>query len=386
MVQSSSATIGLTMSLAWQGLLGFPAAMALVLGENIGTTITAQLSTLGSDNSEAHWVANAHTLFNVLGVGLIVLIFPWFVDGVQFITHLMGTGPVDAIAGGERVNVSRYIANGHSLFNVVNALFFLAIMPWLVKAAKWLTPQKEKAEQDLFRHPELSDRFQDNPFAAVINARREVLAMSQVVRAALDNALQAASKGDLKRLKRWQKYEDHINSVHREVLSYLSRVFQDEITESISREVEVLMRTCYNLERIGNAVANIAQHFENVMEFDLPLSSQAWREVNIISSKVQELMELVEDSIMEPQAGFFEKARQLEQEIDAMRTEMRQNHIVRIREERCQVDAGIAFMDILTRFEKIGDWSYNIAKGLFEINAQFSNPSNSHLTQEKNAA
>jgi phosphate:Na+ symporter len=386
MVQSSSATIGLTMSLAWQGLLGFPAAMALVLGENIGTTITAQLSTLGSDNSEAHWVANAHTLFNVLGVGLIILIFPWFIEGVQFVTNLMGTGPVDAIAGGERVNVSRYIANGHSLFNVVNALFFLAVMPWLVRAAKWLTPQKEKVEQDLFRHPELSDRFQDNPFAAVINARREVHAMSKVVRAALDNALQAATKGDLKRLKRWQKYEDHINSVHREVLSYLSKVFQDEITESMSREVEILMRTCYNLERIGNAVANIAQHFENVMEFDLPLSSQAWQEVNTISSKVQELMELVEDSIMEPQAGFFEKARELEQEIDAMRTEMRQNHIVRIREERCQVDAGIAFMDILTRFEKIGDWSYNIAKGFVEINDQFSDSSNSTMIHEKNAA
>jgi len=386
MVQSSSATIGLTMSLAWQGLLGFPAAMALVLGENIGTTITAQLSTLGSDNTEAHWVANAHTLFNVLGVGLIILIFPWFVDGVQLITGLLGTGPADAVVEGERINVSRYIANGHSLFNVVNALVFLGVMPWLVRAAKWLTPQKEKGEAELFRQPELSDRFQDNPFAAVISARREVHAMSQVVRSALDNALQAANKRDLKQLKRWQKYEDHINSVHREVLSYLSKVFQDEITESLSHEVEVLMRTCYNLERIGNAVANIAQHFENVMEFDLPLSSQAWQEVNTISERVQQLMGVVEDSIMEPQEGFFEKARGLEKEIDVMRTEMRQNHIVRIREELCHVDAGIAFMDILTRFEKIGDWSYNIAKGLMEIDPQYIQHSRNFANYHEDAA
>ncbi|MFO7875870.1 MAG: Na/Pi cotransporter family protein [Desulfovermiculus sp.] len=385
MVQSSSATIGLTMSLAWQGLLGFPAAMALVLGENIGTTITAQLSTLGSDNAQAHRVANAHTLFNVLGVGLMILIFPWFVDGVQFVTALMGSGPADEVVGGERVNVSRYIANGHSLFNVVNALFFLAVMPWLVRAAKWLTPQKEKAEIDLFRQPELSDRFQDNPFAAVATARGEVHALSQVARGALENALQAAGKKDLKKLKRWQKYEDHINSVHRELLDYLSKVFQDEIPEYLSHEVEVLMRTCYNLEKIGNAVANIAQHFENVMEFDLPMSSQAWQETSTIAAKVQQLMEIVEDSIIEPQEGFFEKARELEKEIDAMRAEMRQNHIMRIREERCQVDAGIAFMDILTRFEKIGDWSYNIAKGLVEINPQYAESSGSRAMQEKNA-
>jgi phosphate:Na+ symporter len=383
LVQSSSATIGLTMSLAWQGLLGFPAAMALVLGENIGTTITAQLSTLGSDNAESHRVANAHTLFNVIGVVLMILFFPWFVDGVQFVTGLMGSGPADAVVDGEKVNVSRYIANGHSMFNVVNALFFLAIMPWLVRAATWLTPQKEKAEDDLFRQPELSDRFQDNPFAAVVTARGEVHSLSRVVRSALDNAINSANKGDLKQLKRWQKYEDHINSVHRELLDYLSKIFQDEMPEYLSHEVEVLMRTCYNLEKIGNAVANIAQHFEDLMEFDLLMSSQAWQEVNTIGSKVQQLMEIVEDSITEPREGFFEKARDLEKDIDAMRAAMRQNHIMRIREERCQVDAGIAFMDILSRFEKIGDWSYNIAKGLVEINTRFAEHGGSRAVHDK---
>jgi phosphate:Na+ symporter len=384
MVQSSSATIGLTMSLAWQGLIGFPAAMALVLGENIGTTITAQLSTLGSENPEAHWVANAHTLFNVLGVGLMILIFPWFVDGIQYFTGLLGTGPADAIVDGERINVSRYIANGHSLFNVVNALVFLGLMPWLVRAAIWITPLKEKGAADLFRQPELTDRFQDNPFAAVVSARREISYLSRTVRGALDNALDAAAKGDLKQLRRWQKFEDHINSVHREILSYLSTIFQHEMTDTLSHEVEILMRTCYNLERIGNSVANIAQQFENVMEFDMPLSSQAWQEVNIMSDKVRELMRVVEDSIMEPQEGFFEKARELETEIDALREELRRNHIARIREERCKVDAGIAFMDILTRFEKIGDWSYNIAKGLVEMNDRSSQYSSSYAAREMN--
>lgn len=146
------------------------------------------------------------------------------------------------------------------------------------------------------------------------------------------------------------------------------------------------MRTCYNLERIGNAVANIAQHFENVMELDMPLSSQAWQEVNTLSGKVQELMRTVEDSIIEPQEGFFDTARELEAEIDDMREEMRRNHIARIREERRKVDAGIAFMDILTRFEKIGDWSYNIAKGLVEMSNQQAEPARLRAKGESQAA
>ncbi len=365
-VQSSSATIGLTMSLAWQGLIGFPAAMALVLGENIGTTLTAQISTIGSRNADAHQVANAHTLFNVLGVVLMILIFPWFVDGVRVTSEFLGAGPIDAVVDGEKANISRYIANGHTIFNVANALFFLAIMPWLVRVARLFT-KRDPEEDDLFRLPEFSDRFQDTPMAAVAEARQEVHALSRVVRAGLNNALEGVWQNDSKKIGRWQRFEEHINTAHREILRYLSGIFQSEVSEDISREVSVLMRISYNLERIGNGVANIAKHFEDVMEQDLPLSSQAWKEVDQMAEEVRALMELVSDSIINPSDDLLDKAQDLEQHIDSMREEMRQNHIQRIREERCQVDAGIAFMDILTRFEKIGDWTYNIAKGLKEI-------------------
>ena len=99
LVQSSSATIGLTMTLASQGLLTFPGAMALVLGENIGTTITAELATIGSANINSHRAARAHTMFNVIGVTLMLLIFPLFVKGVEIITLTLGTGPADATVG-----------------------------------------------------------------------------------------------------------------------------------------------------------------------------------------------------------------------------------------------------------------------------------------------
>ena len=141
-LQSSSATVGITMALAIEGLLGFEASVALILGENIGTTITAQLASMGT-NVNARRTANAHTLFNVIGVLLIILFFPLFLQVVEWLTSsFLGIGPPDLVVGGEKPNIARYIANSHTMFNLVSAVFFLLILPYLVKAAIWLTPHK----------------------------------------------------------------------------------------------------------------------------------------------------------------------------------------------------------------------------------------------------
>ena len=173
LVQSSSATIGLTMTLASQGLLAFPGAMALVLGENIGTTITAELATIGSNNINAHRAARAHTMFNVIGVFMMLCIFPFFVDLVQLVSLKLGAGPVDQVVEGDLVNVGRYIANGHSLFNVLNASFFLLVLPWLIKVAILLSP-KEDEEVDFFRLPNFGDRLINTPIAAIVETRSEI--------------------------------------------------------------------------------------------------------------------------------------------------------------------------------------------------------------------
>jgi len=162
LVQSSSATIGLTMTLATQGLLAFPGAMALVLGENIGTTITAELATIGSSNINAHRAARAHTMFNVIGVVFMLIIFPYFIDLIKFVTMFLGSGPVTQVVEGDVINIARYIANGHTLFNVINATFFLIFLPLLIKVSILLSP-KEEASEDFFRLPDFGTQFDDTP-------------------------------------------------------------------------------------------------------------------------------------------------------------------------------------------------------------------------------
>ena len=173
-VQSSSATVGLTMALATSGLLAYPTAIALVLGENIGTTVTAQLSTIGSNNSNAHRTANAHTLFNVAGVCIILSIFPWFVDFVEMVTLKMGAGAVAQAKNGEYIHVARYIANGHTVFNVINAFVFLIFLPRLIQLTNLISP-KPIISKDRYQLPSFDSGFIDSPIGALAKVRGEII-------------------------------------------------------------------------------------------------------------------------------------------------------------------------------------------------------------------
>ncbi len=355
LIQSSAATIGLTMALASQGLIDFPTAMAFVLGENIGTTITAQLSTIGS-NAEAHQVANAHTLFNIIGVIFTILFFSFFVKAVVFCTQLMSSD-------GSTENINRYIANGHTLFNLLNAFFFLTIMPWLVKMTQMLSPE-ENDDKDLLTLPQFGDRLLDNPLAAVAKIRDEIFTLSLVLRLSLESGVKLVSTKDLKLLKKCQKYEDYINSAHQEILRFIAHIFQSGISDSLATEISGLMRISYHIERIGNSVVNINRQIAETMEEKQNFTQQAWADLELLGDTVFDLLDLVSTAIHRYPPYLLKEANILEDRIDELRNMMRKKHVKRIRESRCSVDTGIVFLDVITRFEKIGDWTFDIANTL----------------------
>lgn len=363
LVQSSSATIGLTMTLATQGLLSFPAAMALVLGENIGTTITAQLATIGSTNTDARRTANAHTLFNVTGVFFILLTFPYFIDLIKIITVKMGSGPVDAIGGGESINIARFLANGHTIFNVVNAMVFLIFMPLLVRVVILLSP-KPKEVEDLFRLPNLGDRFIDSPIAALAKARSEIIRMSETAIETFKSTLRRIEDRDYKKLSRWKRIENFLDSMQREITAYLTKIYQNDLTEPEAKEISSLMRMTNNIERIGDSVENIAQVTEIIIENEIPFTSTAMADIKNISGKVLDFLNHVTVGIKSHDKDFMERAIQLENDIDSMRENMRQDHINRLRRGECKIDPGLVYIDLLSNFEKIGDYCFNIAQAV----------------------
>jgi len=365
-LQSSSATVGITMALASQGLLSFEASVALILGDNIGTTITAELASVGA-NINAHRAARAHTLFNVIGVFLIILFFPFFIKLVLWVTgSIIGTGSPDIMINGEYLNIGRYIANSHTMFNVVNALFFLIFLPYLVKVAIWITPQrKEEEEFDELHHIKYMDsKFIDTPSVALGQARAEIIRMGEAVQVMYDDVISSLEERKVKKLSKWRKREDTLDTLQREITQFLVRVMQGSIGPEESREVRSLIRMVNNLERTGDATQNIAELMEDLIEQNLYLSEEALKDYEEISGEVWKFMTLVVDAMRHEDREIMQKAPEIEGEINRMEEEMKENHLKRLQSGVCTIDPGLIFVNMLTAFERIGGFCYNISQAV----------------------
>ena len=365
-LQSSSATVGITMALASQGLLNFEASVALILGDNIGTTITAELASVGA-SLNAHRTARAHTLFNVLGVLNVVIFFtPFLKLVVWFTSTFLDMGPPDLLVNGEQPNIARYIANAHTLFNIVNALFFLACLPYLVKVTIWLTPGKKGGQEiDELRTIKFIDsRYVDTPDVAIAQARAEIVRMGDAVQQMYDDVVFSLKDGNLQELSKWRKREDTIDNLQREIIQFLVQVVQRPITPENSKEIASLMRMANNLERVGDGIENIAELIEELLEQRLHLSKEGMLDFETIAKEVRRFLEVAVRSIQNEDKEIMVQAQKLEDSIDNMREEMRSNYIMRLQSGICTVDPGLILVDMLTAFEKIGDFCYNVTQAV----------------------
>ena len=362
LVQSSSATVGITIALASEGLLNVPGSVALILGDNIGTTITAQLATIGSTNRDARRTAWVHSMFNVIGAVVVISVFPWFVKLVMYVTSAwMGAGDPYYTVDGIRPSIPRYIANAHTLFNVANSLLFLAVLPWLVRMAYWIVPMGEEAKT---RITYLDLKFVDVPDVALQRVREEIHRMGHDVQTTYDSVIGCLLSNDMKELRKWEQRERDIDLAQKEIIDYLVQTSQASITGEQSREVSSLMRITNNLERVGDSVENIAQLIEEMFDNDLTLAEDGVKDYLVISAKAREMLDLVVDSIPRQGIDLLEKAKELENDIDFMREEMRASYLSRLRSGVCALDPGLIFTDMLANFEKVGDYCFNIAQAL----------------------
>ncbi|MCK5542323.1 MAG: Na/Pi cotransporter family protein [Desulfobacterales bacterium] len=364
LVQSSSATIGLTMTLAMQGIISFPTAMALVMGENIGTTVTAWLATIGSSNIEAKRTAMSHTLFNVIGVSIMVVIFPWFLKFIIFMTGTIGgAGAVDKIVNGDTLNVGRYIANGHTVFNVVNALIFLIFLPKLVQIVMFIFPKGKKSKQR-YRLPEFDEVLLDSPIGALVEVKGEVLRMGEFTKDSLQKVSACLKIRDDDRLAEREVVEEHIDAMQKSIIMFLTKISQRGVSENEAMEISEMMRISNNIERIGDSIESISKILEKIYDEELMLSEDAVVDLVAIANEVYRFVDLVLVNFVEKEEVFFQKAKANEDLIDKMREEMREKHINRLRKSLCSVDSGVVYIAMLSHFEKIGDHCFNIAIGV----------------------
>jgi phosphate:Na+ symporter len=191
--------------------------------------------------------------------------------------------------------------------------------------------------------------------------------MADVALVTLKNTLESLQTRDTKKLSKWQRYEDHLDAMQKEIIRYLTRIYQEDVSEVEAKELSSMIRVTNNIERIGDAVENLAEMTEDIIDKDINFSKDALKDIQVISNQAVAFLMLVQEGMQSTTANFMSDAQTIEDNIDFMRDEMRNDHIFRLKEGVCRNEPGLIFSDILSNFEKIGDYCYNIAQGIAGI-------------------
>ncbi|MCK6509567.1 Na/Pi cotransporter family protein [Myxococcota bacterium] len=346
-LQSSSATMALTINFAYQGLIDFPTAAALILGENIGTTITAYLASLGMSLS-ARRAARAHMAFNVVGVVWAVVLFSPLLSLVTWLSP---------------GNVATRMAAFHTTFNIINTMLFLPFVGAFAAFVVRLVPGEEKPEE---RHlVYLETTLMATPELALVATRKELQRMAQKSIEMFRSVIQLFDQGQSKAVelaKQVARYEDEIDGLERELTTYLAQIIREPLSGETSAEVAACMNMAHDFEKIGDHCEAILRFLQRKYDKKLSFSEDGKEQVHAIATLVERALQLLEKYVTDYDANFIKEALELEQQIDKMRGELRDAHIARIVEGRCDANTGLIFIDMLTSFERIGDHAFNIAQ------------------------
>lgn len=368
-VQSSSATIGVTLALASSGLISFEASMALILGENIGTTVTANLAAIGT-NLAARRTAFSHFLFNLIGVCYMLLLFPVFIHFVDKLTP----GDADFViqtqqqaidfgaAIGDKPFISRHIANSHTLFNVFNVLIFLPMIGVLAKLSTLCLRGKE--EELEYQLKFIDNRVLNTPPIALGQAKSETRRMACLAMDMVKETMEFLEDQDLKRVAPLERSENLVDLLQREITDFLVALSQKSISQDTSRQIASMMNMINDLERVGDHCENLWRLGQKQTDLKVTFSDTAREGMANIAGHCQDFLNFVIEAMEREDASLLEKALYFEDRIDILENQLRQGHISRLNTGECSVPQGLIFIDMLHNFEKIGDHTYNIAEAV----------------------
>lgn len=363
-VQSSSATMAITLAMAAEGWLGYQEAAAMVLGENIGTTITAALAALGA-NRTAKRVARSHTLFNLIGVLWMLPIMGWYLDVIDAIVP--GNPLTDPLA------TPTHLAAFHTAFNVTNTLILMWFVKYLERAVYWLVPLRD-AETEGTHLRFLESGLLGTPELASVEARRGLQVMLGVcqgmvgqIREVIDNPTKKL--GQL--VDEIKRGEDKTDQMEEELVSFCSELARSGTSESAGRHVATYLEMANDLERMGDHCLNLVLLAERRYEKKYTFDAESQGELNQMSSLVASLIDVVHKGFevdVDVDANLAD-ARLLESKINKLRDKTRKRHARRMQEGEVGVREGLIYLDMMTNMEKIGDYCFNTAKALEEVHS-----------------
>ncbi len=347
LVQSSSATTGVVIVLASQGLITLEAGIALILGANVGTSATALMAAIGKPR-EALRAAVVHTLFNIGGV----LLWVAFVD--QLASFVSGIG------GG----TPREIANAHTVFNIINTLVFIGFTDQFARLVERLVPDRPEAEELVVKAKYLDSELLRTPSLALDRARLELLRMADRVRNMLSEVMPALLDGTRDDLVAVEAQDDEVDALHAHIVTYLGQIGQTRLSEDATEELIGLMEATNNLEAIGDIIeTNLVQLGFSRIESTLHVSDETKDVLGEFHTNVQEALELAMLALTQKNQPAARRVAAMKNEVNSMERAAAAHQAERLMaDEPNRVEAYRLEMDVIAHLKRIYYFSKRIAR------------------------
>lgn len=381
MLQSSAATMAITMVLVANGYIPFEMAAAMVLGENIGTTITSNIAASVA-NVSAKRTARAHMLFNVFGVCWVFSIFHPFLKLIGVIVESFGfpnpatTDFATADAATREALVASLpfcVATLHSFFNIINTMILIWFVPVIEKIVTWMVPSP-KGEQELFRLKYIGGGPLGTAELSLNEAKQEVVHFGEICYKGFGYIREAINEPDPEKFEtineKLIKYEEITDNIEFEIASYLNEVSKGEISNATNLRIKSIYKIIGEMESLGDSGEAIGRMLRRTFAHGKSFDATMLRKLN-------RMLDLVEDAykamIFNLKAGYknltnISNASDAEYNINGYRNSLREEHIINIEKENYQYQTGVFYMDIVNELERIGDFIINVSEALIGEN------------------
>ncbi len=360
LVQSSSATLGITISLATQGVIGYETAAALVLGENIGTTITALLASLGA-TTNAKRAAYFHMIFNLVGVFWITLIFAWYIQLIQGLLD-NDVSEMVLVDGKETYpHTTAAIALTHSIFNIVNTLLFLPFLPLFVRLLERLVPSKDFKEK-----PSLTDldmRLLETPLLAIEQSRKEIEKMSTGCEKMLawTDELYEQDEIDKKLADKLMHREQVLDAVQDEIAKHVTSLLSNDIPHSVAVEARQQFRMADEYESISDYIVNIHKFDVRLRRDDARFTTTQRTGIKTLNKMSMEYLDLVNQALAANDPGVVTKTESVSKRLRKQIKQLRREHLSDLSEGTISPQVSVAYLAVLNAFSRVRDHIENVA-------------------------
>ena len=366
LIQSSAASVGILQALALTGSITYEMAIPIIMGQNIGTCVTALISSIGV-NKNAKRVSVVHITFNMVGTIVVLLIY--FLAQLFFPLEFL-VDPIDQVG----------IAACHSIFNIFTTALIFPFQKYLVRFAETAIKDTGKAEKQEVTF--IDERLLKTPSVALSECHNRTVEMAKLSKTTVLNAVQLLKNFDSKLYDQVIEEEDLLDRYEDKLGTYLVKLSSSALSMSDSKEISTLLHTIGDFERLGDHAVNILKSAKEIKDKDISFSADANAEIAILSDAIQNILTITIDSFVSDNLEQATDVEPLEQVIDELIATIKANHIRRLQHGNCTIELGFVLSDLLTNYARISDHCSNIAVAMIEV-AQNSFDTHEYLNSVK---